>query len=247
VNISVDADSYIDEIGSVCDALLPRFENDGGGWVSVALTYLASSTINSIVTRARELHDKINRPNVIIGIIADTAGIEAIGMLSADGISVNALEIYSSIRAQQAAEQIIQNAQKGAVGIITVSVNPYDVYLNERLKQHGLAQNRIGFFVATKIYNLIEERDSDKVRVMFARLDKADPQVSDEYYIENLNLPNAYLLLGVSLFEHSLGHDYEESFHFQNKHLDAFFSFLSPAQISINEAEDILLERVISS
>jgi len=246
ITIREPMDKDFDGVISLCDAFLPSYEERGAGIVCLSMPY-RSSTSASIVKKARELSDRISRPNLMIGIIADKHGMDAIERLCAEGISVNALEVYSPLRAQQIAESIVKNSHRGARGIVSVSVSPYDTHLNSRLKQHGLAQNRIGFFVASKIYNLVEDMGSELVKVMFGRLDKPDLQTEDDYYIENLNLPNAYLSTSKPLYDLSRTKEYDESFHFQNRHIDAFFSFLTPAQISLNETEELLFKKITES
>ncbi len=236
-------DDLVGDISAICDHMLHRYEKGGyTGVVCVSLPYIASENSKKIAKKAKDIYNRIDRENLMIGIIADEAGIEAASILVSDGISVNMMKLFSPIRAQQAAEAIISNAKPNSTNLLTVSVGPYDAYLNEQLKKHGLAQNRIGFFVATKIYNQTEDKDSDAFRVMFADMTKVDPQLSDTYYIENLNLPGVEMLLGTELFETAKDRAFEESFHFQSRHLDAFFGFLAPASISIQDTEQKLFE-----
>ncbi len=245
VCVSWEAD-LADEIVALCDRMLSRYkEGDYTGIVCVSIPHTASESPGRIASRVRDIYNKTDRRNLMVGLAADKAGIEAASVLASEGIPVNMTKLFSPARAQQAAEALIASAHPESTNLLTVSVAPYDAYLNEKLKKHGLAQNRIGFFVATKIYNQTEEKNSPKLRVMFGDMERVDPNVSETYYIENLTLPNAEILLGHELFRIAQERDFEESFRFQNRHLDAFFGFLAPASISLSEAEEKLFQEAV--
>ncbi len=223
-------------IRKTCDALAPIHARQEGGYVALRLDTAWRDNTKQLLSEASAWIDAIDRPNVMIAVPATDAGIEAIASLAQSGRAVCATHLFSSDRALRVAE-----ALSGAeFGLVVASVSPFDRKLNPKLKQHNLAQNRIGFFVGTKIYNQIEALDRPRLHVAYAEMDGRDTGVESTYYVENLTLPNTVHFLSPDVAEKVVAEGVEESFHFQTRHLDAFFSYLTPAGISLGTIESEL-------
>lgn len=87
----------IEDIQEACDLFCPLYdETDGGdGFVSIEVSpYLARDTQGTIA-QARELWERVNRPNLMVKIPATKEGIPAIRAGIAAGINVNVTLIFS--------------------------------------------------------------------------------------------------------------------------------------------------------
>jgi transaldolase len=223
-------------IRKACDALAPIYARQEGGYIALRLDAAWRDDTKRLLSEASAWIDAIDRPNTMIAVPATDAGMEAIASLAQTGHAVCATHLFSSDRALRAAE-----ALSGAkYGLVSVSISPFDRKLNPKLKQHNLAQNRIGFFVGTKIYNQIEALDHPHLHVAYAEMDGRDAGLESTYYVENLTLPNTVHFLSPDVAEKVASEGVEESFHFQTRHLDAFFSYLTPAGISLGTIESEL-------
>ena len=73
------------------------------------------------------------------------------------------------------------------------------------------------------------------IRTLFASTGVKQEYLPKDYYVQNLFLPHSVLTLPLDVIETIKDKDIEESFHFQTKHIDGFFSFLTPAGINMQK------------
>ena len=226
---------HADELQRVCDLL-----NDRAGRVALEMGADAQKPSEILA-----LAERVDRANFMVSLRPDDAGIATMQTLVAEGVSVQARALFSPARAAQVAETIAAHAASGAAGMLVVPVGPFDRELNAPLKAKGLAQNRIGFFVAQKIYNHIEAMGDVPLEVMFGDVDVTAPEVEETYYLHNLALPGAHFLLSPGMYQKVADQTFEESFHFQTRHLDAFFGYLAPAGISLGATQEALFAAAV--
>jgi transaldolase len=86
------------------------------------------------------------------------------------------------------------------------------------------------------------ELGSNQIRPLFASTGVKQEGLPKDYYLRNLYLPEAVLTLPVDVLEVAEGEELEEAFPFQTKHIDAFFSFLTPAGINLSQIYDQLFK-----
>jgi len=87
----------IEDIQDAADLFLPLYQQSSGGdgYVSLEVSpYLANDTANTLA-QAKELWQRVNRPNLMIKIPATKAGLPAITGAIAAGINVNVTLIFS--------------------------------------------------------------------------------------------------------------------------------------------------------
>ena len=87
----------IEDIQEACDLFRPLYDETkgGDGYVSLEVSpYLANET-EATAKQAKELWDRVNRPNLMVKIPATKAGIPAIRQTIAAGINVNVTLIFS--------------------------------------------------------------------------------------------------------------------------------------------------------
>jgi len=224
----------VKDIQKACDILEPLYTQGNDGYASIEVDPRLINDTKGTIDEALRLVDKIRRDNLMIKIPANDAGVKAMEELAKRGININATLVFSPNQAMQAAEAIAKGPRT-IDGVISVFVSRFDRKLNPALKEKNLAQDRVGFFNAIKIYNQIEEMNLPNIRTLFASTGVKQDYLPKDYYVENLYLPHSVLTLPLDVIEAVKDKELEESFHFQTKHIDGFFSFLTPAGINMQK------------
>ncbi|MGB7341137.1 MAG: transaldolase [Phototrophicaceae bacterium] len=87
----------IEDIQGAADILRPIYDESDGidGYVSLEVNPTLANDTDGTIAEARDLHKKVNRPNVMIKVPATQAGIPAIKTLIGDGINVNVTLMFS--------------------------------------------------------------------------------------------------------------------------------------------------------
>ena len=231
----------IKDIQKACDILKENYENGDDGFASIEVNPKLANDKEGTIKEAMRLVERIDRENVMIKIPATEAGFEAMEELAKRGININATLIFSPYRANRCAEAL-SYLPRDKEGVISVFVSRFDRELNDRLASAKLSKDRVGFLNAIKIYNNIEEKKLPNVRVLFASTGVKQSWLEPDYYVEQLNLPNSVLTLPLDVIEYIKDKELEESFHFQTKHIDAFFSYLTPANVSMQKTYEKLMK-----
>lgn len=81
----------IKDIQDACDLFLPLYQKSGAidGYISVEVSPLLANETQATIDSAKYLHQRVNRPNVLIKIPATLECIESIKQVIASSISVN--------------------------------------------------------------------------------------------------------------------------------------------------------------
>ena len=182
----------------------------------------------------------------MIKIPANEAGYKAMEELAKRGININATLVFSPNQAMRALEAI-NKGPRTIDGVISVFVSRFDRKLNPVLAMQNLAKDRVGFFNAIKIYNQIEEQGLSNIRTLFASTGVKQDYLPKDYYVQNLYLPHSVLTLPLDVIEEIKDKEIEDSFHFQTKHIDAFFSFLTPSGISLQKVYQELFDEGVKA
>ncbi|HUY86815.1 MAG TPA: transaldolase [Acidimicrobiales bacterium] len=104
----------IDDITGALDVLRPVYDScDGGdGFVSIEVgPHLAYDTEGTI-SEARELHQRIGRPNLLVKIPATAEGLPAITTMISEGVSINVTLIFSLKRYEEVIEAYLTGLEK---------------------------------------------------------------------------------------------------------------------------------------
>ncbi len=236
----------VKDIQKACDVLEPLYDEGEDGYASIEVDPRLINDAKGTIDEALRLVDKIERDNVMIKIPANEAGYKAMEELAKKGININATLVFSPNQAMRALEAISKGP--GTIdGVISVFVSRFDRKLNPELAMQNLAKDRIGFFNAIKIYNQIEEKRLSNIRALFASTGVKQSYLPKDYYVENLYLPHSVLTLPLDVIEEIKNKELEDSFHFQTKHIDAFFGFLTPAGISMQKVYKELFDEGVSA
>ena len=236
----------IKDIQKACDVLEPLYDEGEDGFASIEVDPRLINDAKGTIDEALRLVDKIERDNVMIKIPANEAGYKAMEELAKKGININATLVFSPNQAMRALEAI-SKGPRNIEGVISVFVSRFDRKLNPALAMQNLAKDRIGFFNAIKIYNQIEEKGFSNIRALFASTGVKQSYLPKDYYVQNLYLPHSVLTLPLDVIEEIKNKEIDDSFHFQTKHLDAFFGFLAPAGISMQKVYGELFDEGVNA
>jgi len=236
----------VKDIQKACDILEPLYNEGNDGYASIEVDPRLINDAKGTIDEALRLYDKIQRDNVMIKIPANEAGYKAMEELAKRGININATLVFSPNQAMRALEAI-SKGPRTIDGVISVFVSRFDRKLNPQLAMQNLAKDRVGFFNAIKIYNQIESAGFPNIRTLFASTGVKQDYLPKDYYVENLYLPHSVLTLPLDVIEAIKDKELEESFHFQTKHIDAFFSFLAPAGISMQKVYQELFDEGVEA
>ena len=236
----------VKDIQKACDILEPLYDEGEDGYASIEVDPRLINDAKGTIDEALRLVDKIQRDNVMIKIPANEAGFKAMEELAKRGININATLVFSPNQAMRALEAI-SKGPRTIDGVISIFVSRFDRKLNPALAMQNLAKDRVGFFNAIKIYNQIEEQGIPNIRALFASTGVKQEYLPKDYYVQNLYLPHSVLTLPPDVIEEIKDKELEESFHFQTKHIDAFFSFLTPAGINLQKVYQELFDEGVEA
>jgi transaldolase len=107
----------IEDIQSATDLFLPLFEatQGGDGYVSLEVSPYLAQDSGGTLAQAKQLWQRVNRPNLMIKIPATQAGLPAISEAIAEGINVNVTLIFSLQRYAEVMDAYIQGLEKRVV------------------------------------------------------------------------------------------------------------------------------------
>ena len=236
----------VTDIKKACDVLENCYDEGNDGYASIEVNPKLANDYKGTVDEALRLVDKIEKDNLMIKIPATDAGYKAMKDLAKRGININATLVFSPNQAMQCLEAL-SDLPRSNDGVISVFVSRFDRELNSQLASANLSKDRIGFFNAIKIYNQIEEKRIPNIKTLFASTGVKQSWLNTDYYVEQLNLPHSVLTLPLDVIEYIKDKELNDSFHFQTKHIDAFFSYLTPANISMQKTYEKLMNEGLSA
>ncbi|MFA6760439.1 MAG: transaldolase [Sulfuricurvum sp.] len=178
----------IADIQQACDALMPLFDADDDGFVSLEVDPNLCDDTTATINEARRLYKSIDRANVMIKIPATKAGYEAMRVLSNEGICINATLIFKSDQALKCADALKNSTSK--LNVLSIFVSRIDRILDEKLAQHKIEPSLSGIYNATKIYYEVEALGLKNTKVLFASTGVKGDALPPCYYIQKLLLPN---------------------------------------------------------
>ena len=106
-------DLVIDDIGDALAVLRPVYDSSGGadGFVSVEVAPALAHDTEGTIAAARDLHQRIDRPNLLVKIPATAEGVPAIRPMIGEGRSINVTLIFSIDRYDEVIEAYLSRAR----------------------------------------------------------------------------------------------------------------------------------------
>lgn len=207
-----------DDVRSACDVFRPVYEASGGvdGRVSIEVDPRLAHKRDETVAQAKQLHELVGRPNVMIKIPATDEGLTAITAATAAGISVNVTLIFSASRNQQVMDSYLTGLEQAAAAgidlstihsVASVFVSRVDSKVDPQLDAMGTSQaaalrgkaaiaNSVLMyhdFLATfssDRWAALAAKGANLQRPLWASTGVKDPAYSDTLYVEALVGPD---------------------------------------------------------
>ncbi len=200
----------VEDIRAAADLLAATHRASDGvdGMVSLEVSPDLAHDTEGTLREARELHARVDRPNVMIKVPATRAGIPAIEQLTADGIPVNVTLLFSVERYLEVAETYLRGLEtrlnKGqpvahVVSVASFFVSRIDSALDPLLAEQAPAlAGKIAIANAKRAYALFRERfggarfarlaaaGARAQRLLWASTSTKNPAYPDVLYCEAL-------------------------------------------------------------
>ncbi|QNE89601.1 transaldolase [Corynebacterium incognita] len=210
-NAGADFDSAvysmaIEDVQRACDAFLPVYEASGGkdGRVSLEVDPRISEDRDATLAQAKELWERVDRPNAMIKIPAVGNSLPAIADALAAGISVNVTLIFSVERYAQVIEAfkdgITRAENPGDVhSVASFFVSRVDSEIDKRLNAIGTGaalslKGKAGIANARLAYELFQKTEfpagSNPQRPLWASTSVKNPEYPATMYVTELAGPN---------------------------------------------------------
>lgn len=204
----------VEDIQAACDLFRPLYDETkgGDGYVSLEVSpYLANET-DATAKQAKELWERVDRPNLMVKIPATKAGIPAIRQTIAAGINVNVTLIFSLERYAEVMDAYLSGLEDRAAQNLPVNmiasvasffVSRVDSKIDPRLSKDSALLGKAAIANAKLAYNAFEDvftssrfatlkaRFSARVqRPLWASTGTKNPAYSDTVYVDNLIGPD---------------------------------------------------------
>jgi transaldolase len=208
----------IDDIAHALDMLRPTFEASRGtdGFVSVEVAPELAGDTDATIAAARDLHERIAQPNLLVKIPATPQGVPAIEAMTAEGRSINVTLIFSLRRYAEVIEAYLSGLEALAArggdlaavhSVASFFVSRVDTEVDRRLEAVGTAaarelRGRAAVAQAKLAYRLFRERFTGERWARLARLggqvqrplwastSTKDPAYPDTLYVDGLIGPD---------------------------------------------------------
>jgi transaldolase len=199
------------DVTDACDLLRPTWERTEGrdGYVSIEVDPGLAGDTESTIAEATHFHEAIGRPNLLVKIPANDAGVPAIEEMIARGYAINVTLIFSLTRHRQVAEAYLRGLERLVASggdpsrihsVASFFVSRVDTETDRRLAEAGRddLKGRLGIANAKRAYQQYKElfagerwqalaaRGATAQRCLWASTSVKDPSLRDTLYVEEL-------------------------------------------------------------
>lgn len=199
----------LDDVRRAADILRPVYDRTGGsdGFVSFECTPdLADDTV-ATVAQARDLWNRLQRPNVMIKVPATAAGVPAIETLTGDGLNINVTLLFAVDRYRQVLDAYQAGLEtrlragepiENVASVASFFVSRVDTKVDERLPGHSplrgkaAVANAAAAFriyteaIATERWQQLAAVGARSQRPLWASTGTKNDAYSDVLYVESL-------------------------------------------------------------
>ncbi|HNK62611.1 MAG TPA: bifunctional transaldolase/phosoglucose isomerase [Anaerolineales bacterium] len=204
----------VEDIQEACDLFKPLYESTkgGDGYVSIEVSpYLAHDT-EGTARQARELWERVDRPNLMVKIPATKAGVPAIRASIAAGINVNVTLIFSLSRYAEVMDAYLSGLEdrtaknlliQNIASVASFFVSRVDTKIDPQLPEGSVLRGKAAVDNAKLAYEQFETiftsprfatlkaRFSARVqRPLWASTGTKNPAYSDTLYVDELIGPD---------------------------------------------------------
>lgn len=225
----------LQDINGALDVFTPVYESSNGndGFVSVEVDPGLAHDAGGTLVAARELHQRIDRANIMIKIPATAEGIPAIRTMIGEGRSVNVTLIFGLGRYQEVMQayieglEILANHTDGSLppvsSVASFFISRVDTEIDRRLEVLGAPEalelrGKAAVSQAKLAYELFQstfsgsrwealvKRGAQLQRPLWASTSTKNPVYPDTLYVDQLIGPNTVNTLPDSTLEAFLNH-----------------------------------------
>jgi len=216
----VDAywDLVVDDIVDGLGVLRPTFDSSGGtdGFVSIEVAPEIARDTQATIAAARQLHERIARPNLFVKIPATGEGVPAIQAMTAEGRSINITLIFSLARYAEVIDAYLSGletlAERGGDlasvrSVASFFVSRVDTEVDRRLDaigtgdalalrgQAAVAQAKLAYRLfrdrfAGERWERLAARGARPQRPLWASTSTKNPSYPDTLYVDGLIGPD---------------------------------------------------------
>ena len=204
-----------DDVRDACDVLMPVWERTGGddGYVSIEVDPWLAYDTEGTFDQAIELHQAVDRTNLLVKIPATMAGLPAIEACIAKGRSINITLIFSLARYRAVAEAYLRGLERLVAGggdtsrvasVASFFVSRVDTETDRRLEALGATklEGKLAIANAKLAYRhfeqafsgprwaFLEGKGARKQRPLWASTSTKNPAYRDVIYVEELIGPD---------------------------------------------------------
>ena len=208
-------DMVIDDIQHALQILRPVHDESGGedGFVSIEVAPGLARDTEGTIKSARELHERINQPNLYVKIPATAEGIPAIRQMVSEGRNINITLIFSLSRYDEVIEAYLSGleAYDGDLSkvrsVASFFVSRVDTEVDRRLEaigtdealdlrgQAAVAQAKLAYQLFLKRFQggrweELKARGANLQRPLWASTSTKNPDYSDLLYVDTLIGPD---------------------------------------------------------
>jgi transaldolase len=197
------------DVGTAADLLRPTYDacDRSDGFVSIEVSPELAADTEGTVAQARQLHERLDRPNVMVKIPATPEGVPAIEAMIGEGRNINVTLIFSLVRYGEVIEAYFSGLEKLAAtggdlstvnSVASFFVSRVDTEADRRLPEGHPLRGKVAVANAKLAYQLFRDRHSGarwealaeqgaKVqRPLWASTSTKNPQYSDTLYVDEL-------------------------------------------------------------
>ena len=203
------------DISAAADLLSGVHERSNGedGWVSVEVSPELAHDTAATIEAGRELARNLGLPNMYVKVPATPAGIEAIRVLTSEGIPVNVTLIFSLDRYADVIEAYLSGLEAHQGGLSHISsvgsffISRVDTEVDRRLQEIGtndaldlmgtaaITQGKLAYQLAMEAFSgprwdALTERGATMQRPLWASTSTKNPDYPDTYYVDSLIGPH---------------------------------------------------------
>ena len=266
----------IPDIQAAADAFADTYEQTNGvdGMVSLEVTPDLAHDAAGTIAMGVELHERVNRPNLMIKVPGTSEGVKAFEALTALGINVNVTLLFSISRYREIAQAYIRGLERRRAdgysidriaSVASFFVSRVDVSADKALAENGsdaakallgkiaIANAKVayGHFVnifGSEQFGKLKEQGARPQRLLWASTGVKNPDYSDVLYVEELIGPDTVNTLPPATLDAFKDHGVAESRLTQNlSAAHAEISALNELGVSLNDITDELERAGIAS
>ena len=204
----------IEDVRDAADALRPAYQESGGldGFVSIEPPPQLTRDTQATIDEGQRLWRTVNRPNLMIKVVATKEGVQAVEELIAAGVNVNITLMFSLSHYEAVARAYIRGLQRckepeKIASVASFFVSRVDTEVDRALEALGspdalALRGKIAVANTKKVYqrfkeifygddfSVLKRRGARVQRPLWASTSTKNPQYRDVLYVEELIGPD---------------------------------------------------------